>query len=146
MALHISPELMQEIQAHGESAYPEEGAGLMLGTAQGELKLVTRLVTFANAREQSARHNRYLLTPQDYLRGEQEAARLELDVCSIRTPIILTARRNSTANGPCPGFRTSSRACREVKPKAAAPGCSARTVLRSKKSRSRSSRAPQSGR
>jgi proteasome lid subunit RPN8/RPN11 len=83
MALHISPELMQEIQAHGESAYPEEGAGLMLGTAQGELKLVTRLVTFANAREQSARHNRYLLTPQDYLCGEQEAARLGLDVVGV---------------------------------------------------------------
>lgn len=83
MALHITPELMKEIQAHGESAYPEEGAGLMLGTAQGDRKQVTKLVTFANAREQSARRNRYLLTPQDYLRGEQEAARLGLDVVGV---------------------------------------------------------------
>jgi proteasome lid subunit RPN8/RPN11 len=83
MALHIPAELMQEIQAHGESAYPEEGAGLMLGTSQCDRKQVARLVTFANAREQSARHNRYLLTPQDYLRGEQEAARLGLDVVGV---------------------------------------------------------------
>jgi proteasome lid subunit RPN8/RPN11 len=83
MALHLSSELMQEIQAHGESAYPEEGAGLMLGVVEGEHKRVTRLVTFANAREQSARHNRYLLTPQDYMHGEQEAARLGLDVVGV---------------------------------------------------------------
>ena len=83
MALHIPSELMREIQAHGEGAYPEEGAGLMLGRAQEDRKQVARLVTFANAREQSARHNRYLLTPQDYLRGEQEAARLGLDVVGV---------------------------------------------------------------
>jgi proteasome lid subunit RPN8/RPN11 len=83
MPLLISLELIQEIQAHGESAYPEEGAGLMLGIADGDRKQVTRLVSFANAREQSARHNRYLLTPQDYLRGEQEAVRLGLDVLGV---------------------------------------------------------------
>ena len=83
MAIYLSSEFMQEIHTHGEVAYPEEGAGLMLGTMDGDNKHVTKLLKFANAREQSARHNRYLLTPQDYLRGEQEAARLGLEVIGV---------------------------------------------------------------
>jgi proteasome lid subunit RPN8/RPN11 len=83
MALHIPADLLAEIQAHGEAAYPEEGAGLMLGSISGEAHHVQRLLTFENAREPSARHNRYLLTPQDYLHGEQEAARLGMDVVGV---------------------------------------------------------------
>jgi len=75
--------LLNEIHSHGEAAYPEEGAGLMLGTADPIDKLVVSLLTFTNAREQAARHNRYLLTPQDYLHGEQQAARLGLDVLGV---------------------------------------------------------------
>lgn len=83
MTLAITTELLQEIQTHGEKAYPEEGAGLMLGTVSQDGKFVKALLKFDNAREESARHNRYLLTPQDYLRGEQEAARLNLDVIGV---------------------------------------------------------------
>ncbi len=83
MALILSYDLIRQIHAHGEAAYPEEGAGLMLGTTDGPNKQVSTLLTFTNAREQTARHNRYLLTPQDYLHGEQEAARLGLDVLGV---------------------------------------------------------------
>ena len=83
MALYLSLQLLQEIQAHGEASYPEEGAGLMLGKTEDGRKSIVKLITFANAREDSARHNRYLLTPQDYLHGEQEAARLGLDVLGV---------------------------------------------------------------
>jgi proteasome lid subunit RPN8/RPN11 len=38
---------------------------------------------YDNAREKTARHNRYLLTPLDYLHGEQEASRLGLDVIGV---------------------------------------------------------------
>jgi proteasome lid subunit RPN8/RPN11 len=37
----------------------------------------------ANTREDEARHNRYLLSPQDYFHGEQEAMRLGLDVIGV---------------------------------------------------------------
>ena len=77
MSLLISSQLLENIHAHGESAYPEEGAGLLLGTAIGGQKQVTQILALANSREEGARHNRYLLTPQDYLRGEQEADREE---------------------------------------------------------------------
>jgi proteasome lid subunit RPN8/RPN11 len=40
-------------------------------------------VPLRNAREEAARHNRYLLSPEDYLRGEDEAARLGLEVLGV---------------------------------------------------------------
>jgi proteasome lid subunit RPN8/RPN11 len=83
MALKITSELLNEIHAHGERSYPEEGAGLMLGLLDGDDKQIVKLMSFTNAREDSARHNRYLLTPQDYLRGEREAARLGLVVLGV---------------------------------------------------------------
>jgi proteasome lid subunit RPN8/RPN11 len=83
MSLLISSQLLENIHAHGESAYPEEGAGLLLGTVIGGQKQVTQILALANSREEGARHNRYLLTPQDYLRGEQEADRLGLDVLGV---------------------------------------------------------------
>ncbi|MBP1702758.1 MAG: putative metal-dependent protease of the superfamily, partial [Chloroflexi bacterium] len=83
MTLDVSQALLKEIHVHGEDSYPEEGAGLLLGVLDGENKLVIRLLSLENAREDSARHNRYLLTPEDYLRGELEASRLGLDVLGV---------------------------------------------------------------
>lgn len=83
MSITISSTLLQEIHAHGESAYPEEGAGLLIGIENGQEKIVTEIFTLENARESSARHNRYLLSAEDYLRGENEAARLGLDVLGV---------------------------------------------------------------
>jgi proteasome lid subunit RPN8/RPN11 len=81
--LEISPQTLAQIWAHGEAAYPEEGAGFLLGKAEGEQRRVVAILALDNAREAGARHNRYLLTPDGYLRGEQEAARLGLDVLGV---------------------------------------------------------------
>ena len=81
--LEIASEVLKQIHVHGEKAYPEEGAGFLLGTVDGEWRQVTAILELTNAREDAARHNRYLLTPQDYLRGEQEADRLALDVLGV---------------------------------------------------------------
>jgi proteasome lid subunit RPN8/RPN11 len=83
MTLSLPISLLKEIHAHGEAAYPEEGAGLLLGTIQDDNKTVKALLPISNAREDNARHNRYLLDPQDYLRGEQEAAQRGLDVLGV---------------------------------------------------------------
>ena len=83
MKLEISQKLLDEIHTHGEEAYPGEGAGFMLGNAQENLRVVSSILKLPNAREESARHNRYLLTPQDVLRSEQEAAKLGLDVIGV---------------------------------------------------------------
>jgi proteasome lid subunit RPN8/RPN11 len=83
MSLYIPPEILKQIHANGEDAYPEEGAGLMLGQVQGDERSVLRILSIPNAREDAARHNRYLITAQDMLRGEDEAARLGLDVIGV---------------------------------------------------------------
>lgn len=81
--IQIPDSLLKAIHAHGEAAYPEEGAGLLLGEVTPQAKVVTRLMSFENAREASARHNRYLLTHHDYLAGEEEAARYGIDVIGV---------------------------------------------------------------
>jgi len=83
MYLVIPNGILKAIHQHGEEAYPEEGAGLLLGKADGEAKKVAKILPLANTREDAARHNRYLLNPQDYLHGEMEAARLGLDVLGV---------------------------------------------------------------
>jgi proteasome lid subunit RPN8/RPN11 len=83
MRITITSALLEAINAHGERAYPEEGAGLLLGEASEEGKRVLDILTIENAREAPARHNRYLLTPQDYLHGEEMAARQGLDVLGV---------------------------------------------------------------
>jgi proteasome lid subunit RPN8/RPN11 len=81
--IHIDKEILDQIHSHGEAAYPEEGAGLLLGKFEAGEKTVTAILPIENSREDGARHNRYLLSPTDYMRGEDEAARQSLDVLGI---------------------------------------------------------------
>ena len=83
MKLKISSDLLDQIHAHGEEAYPGEGAGFLIGNALPDLRVVTAILALPNAREASAQHNRYLLTPQDVLHSEQAAARVGLDVIGV---------------------------------------------------------------
>lgn len=83
MTLQITSDILERINANGQAAYPEEGAGLMLGTVQDGTKRVMEIVPLENAREDGARRNRYLLTAQDYLSAEREADRLGLEVLGV---------------------------------------------------------------
>ena len=83
MIIEISEALMKQIHKNGEAAYPEEGAGLLLGDVQDERRLARLILPLVNAREASARHNRYLITPQDMLHAEQQAAQLGLDILGV---------------------------------------------------------------
>ncbi len=83
MMLFLSQEILKRIHQHGEQAYPEEGAGLLLGETKGNEQQVREIVTLTNEREGDARHNRYQLSPQDYLMGEQLADRMGLDVLGV---------------------------------------------------------------
>ncbi len=83
MKLEITPDLLAQIHAHGEAAYPEEGAGFLLGAVEGAARRVTAILTLPNAREDEARHNRYLLTPQDVMRAEDEAEARGLELIGV---------------------------------------------------------------
>jgi len=82
MKIHIPTHILDQIKAHGESAYPYEGAGLMLGKEEGN-RIVSSLLFLENARDKANQHNRYLITAEDMLRGEQEAARLNSSILGI---------------------------------------------------------------
>jgi proteasome lid subunit RPN8/RPN11 len=81
--LKISPEAMRALEAHLEAAYPNEGAGLLLGSAVNGGKRVDAILPLANRWDGAEQYHRFLLTPQDMLMGEQEAARRGLDVIGI---------------------------------------------------------------
>ena len=76
----VLPErLIEQMNAHMEKAYPEEGAGFLLGEAS-EAK---EILTLSNSREDGARHNRFLFTPEDYLQAELKAERLGLSLIGV---------------------------------------------------------------
>lgn len=83
MILEIPAHILAEIESVGEKAYPEEGVGLLLGTGDGDCRRVVDLVSLPNAREPSARHHRYLVSPEDTLRVEEEADRRGLMVIGV---------------------------------------------------------------
>jgi len=79
MTLAIPKELLDQIHAHGEAAYPEEGAGFLVG----EGGRVASILPLDNSREDGARHNRFLITPEDYLQAELTADRLGLSLIGV---------------------------------------------------------------
>lgn len=81
-SLLISCDVLEKIKAHGEAHYPHEGAGLLLGH-DNDTRRVLDILPIENAREEEARHNRYLITAMDMLKGEQQAEKLGLDVIGI---------------------------------------------------------------
>jgi len=82
VTLRLSKDVLEKIHAHGEQAYPEEGAGFLLGVENGS-RDVRAILPLTNSREDSARHNRYLITPNDYLKAELEADKLGLSLLGV---------------------------------------------------------------
>lgn len=83
MTLFIPQVILNRIHLHGEQSYPEEGAGLMLGEIIGQDHQVSEILPLENMREAGARYDRYQLSPQDYLKGEEEADRLGLEMVGV---------------------------------------------------------------
>lgn len=83
MILEVPAGILKRIQAHGEQAYPDEGAGLLLGKSDANVKHVIDILRLANIREGQARRTRYLLSAEDYLQGEAEADRRGLEVLGV---------------------------------------------------------------
>lgn len=79
MSLNIATNILEGIRTHIEAAYPEEGAGFLLGV-EGEVR---EIVSLPNAREDAARHNRFLITPEDYLKAELKADALGLSLIGV---------------------------------------------------------------
>jgi len=83
MKINLPEELMDKIHAHGEETYPEEGAGLLLGREEGDYRVVVDVLPLPNGREDSARHNRYVITPLHLYEGEKQAEARGLEVIGV---------------------------------------------------------------
>lgn len=76
----VNDEQLGVMRAHGERDYPYECCGLMLGRFDGGLKKVVEAYEISNAREEEAKRNRFLIRPEELIRGEKYAREAGLDV------------------------------------------------------------------
>lgn len=79
--IQLSQQHNDQIRAYGEQEYPNECCGLLIGRfGENGIKTVTEVQPISNARETEAKHNRFLIRPEELMRGERYAAKRELDV------------------------------------------------------------------
>ncbi|MDQ6788607.1 MAG: M67 family metallopeptidase [Acidobacteriota bacterium] len=77
----LKTEQAAAIETHGESEFPNECCGLLIGRFGSDgRKTVVEIFSIENAKEESARHNRSLILPKDLLRGERYARAKQLEV------------------------------------------------------------------
>lgn len=84
MILNIPEDLIARIHSHGEEAYPEEGAGFLLGAySENGTREVESILPLSNSREEGTRHNRYLIAAEDYVKAEETADSLGLSLIGV---------------------------------------------------------------
>lgn len=76
----IAEKQLSEIREHGIRDYPYECCGLLLGRFEQDRKIVTETYPISNAREESAKRNRFLITPEELMKGERYAREHDLEV------------------------------------------------------------------
>ncbi|HEX5875442.1 MAG TPA: M67 family metallopeptidase [Pyrinomonadaceae bacterium] len=76
----IGEQQLEEIRAHGVRDYPYECCGLLLGHYRDGGKVVSETFPISNAREESAKRNRFLITPEELMRGERYARGNDLEI------------------------------------------------------------------
>ena len=69
------------MRTDGETAYPNECCGVLVGTIErsGD-KVVRHALAIRNARDDGEQYHRFLITPEDMLHAERNARTMKLDV------------------------------------------------------------------
>lgn len=78
--IQLTEQHRNEIAAHGERDYPYECCGLLLGSFAASSKTVSEVYPISNAREEAAKRNRFLIRPEELMRGERYAQQHGLEV------------------------------------------------------------------
>jgi len=76
----VNDEQLVQMREHGERDYPYECCGLMLGKFENGIKEVRETYPISNAREEAAKRNRFLIRPEELMRGEKYAREQGFDV------------------------------------------------------------------
>lgn len=80
MAIKLSSANNAAIRAHGEETFPNECCGFMLGKSNGDGRVVVELLRAENDRESENQYNRFLITPEAFMKSEKAARAKGLDV------------------------------------------------------------------
>ena len=72
MAIRVNSNHLDEIRKHGETTYPHECCGFLLGSREGDTNILAEVHAALNERTES-RETRYLITPQQYKRADDYA-------------------------------------------------------------------------
>ena len=78
--IEIADEHLREIRDHVERDYPFECCGLLIGRFENGRKVVSETYAISNAREEEAKRNRFLIRPEELVRGERYAREKSLDI------------------------------------------------------------------
>src|SRR5712664_3401427 len=78
--VQLTEQQLTEIRQHGERDYPYECCGLLIGKFADDRKVVLETYPISNAREEEAKRNRFLIRPDELMRGEKYARAKGLDV------------------------------------------------------------------
>jgi proteasome lid subunit RPN8/RPN11 len=84
VTLRFDPATLRAVRDHGERAYPDEGAGLLLGHLEADdIRHVTHWRPLENRWDAAGRKRRYQLDPRDLMRIEDDAERDGLAVLGV---------------------------------------------------------------
>jgi len=78
--IQLTEQHLIEIRQHGERDYPYECCGLLIGTFAAGRKVVIETYPISNARQEEAKRKRFLIRPEELMRGEKYAHEKDLDV------------------------------------------------------------------
>ena len=73
MKVNLRLALQREIFDQMESSYPNEGGGFLLGSVQDGTVTVQAIMQVENTFAEEEQYHRYAMTPQDWMRLEDEA-------------------------------------------------------------------------
>jgi proteasome lid subunit RPN8/RPN11 len=79
MSIRVKQEHLDEIRQHGERSYPHECCGFLLGNNVEGGNVLEAVYPAENERADS-RHNRYLITPDQYKRADAHARERRLGI------------------------------------------------------------------
>ena len=82
--IRLEGTIVEQVNRHGEAAYPHEACGLLLGALDADgTKRADEAIALDNVREEGARHHRFLMRPEDIVRVEREARARGMDVIGV---------------------------------------------------------------
>lgn len=73
MTVKLSKQLQARIFEQMEGTYPNEGGGFLLGALDGNSVEIQDITQVENVFEEEEQYHRYAMTPQDWMRLEDEA-------------------------------------------------------------------------